>query len=146
MAARLHLQRRRQRRVRRREARGCPRLQGPDASLGLRSNQPQEEKTLSSVSIEAPKINDQADKGNGYSPLQARRAWGRLAEDNVDAKMQKLGLLAPYGDVDRILETVVNNLEVTNELDIQPEVRCRVLMTSTLESFTIGHTIVVSRG
>jgi hypothetical protein len=60
--------------------------------------------------------------------------------------MQALGLLAPSGDVDRILETVVNNLEVTNELDIQPDVRCRVLMTSTLESFTLGHTIVVSRG
>jgi hypothetical protein len=48
--------------------------------------------------------------------------------------------------VDKVLETVVNNLEVTNELDIQPEVRCRVLMTSTLESFTMGHTIVLSRG
>ncbi len=57
-----------------------------------------------------------------------------------------MGLMAPYGDVDKMLETVVNNLEVTNDLDIQPEVRCRVLMTSTLESFTIGHTIVLSRG
>ncbi len=45
-----------------------------------------------------------------------------------------------------MLETVVNNLEVTNNLDLQPEVRCRVLMTSTLESFTMGHTIVLSRG
>jgi hypothetical protein len=54
--------------------------------------------------------------------------------------------MAPYGEVDKVLETVVNNLEVTNNLDIQPEVRCRVLMTSTLESFTIGHTIVLSRG
>src|SRR6202030_4225284 len=45
-----------------------------------------------------------------------------------------------------VLETVVNNLEVTNNLDIEPEVRCRVLMTSSLESFTMGHTIVVSRG
>jgi hypothetical protein len=40
----------------------------------------------------------------------------------------------------------VNNLEVTNNLDLQPEIRCRVLLTSTLESFTIGHTIVFSRG
>jgi hypothetical protein len=113
---------------------------------GYDLNQSKEEQALSSVSIEAPKINDQSQKGNGYSPLQARRAWGRLAEDNVTAKMQALGLLAPYGDVDRILETVVNNLEVTNELDIQPAVRCRVLMISTLESFTLGHTIIVSRG
>src|SRR5262249_27653534 len=29
---------------------------------------------------------------------------------------------------------------------IQPEVRARVLLTSPLESFTIGHTIVLSRG
>jgi hypothetical protein len=113
---------------------------------GYNLNTPPEERTLSSISIEAPKINDQAEKGNGYSPLQARRAWGRLAEDNVAGKMQSLGLLAPEGDVDRVLDTVVNNLEVTNDLDIQPEVRCRVLMTSTLESFTIGHTIIVSRG
>ena len=113
---------------------------------GYDLNQSKDEQALSSISIESPKINDQSQKGNGYSPLQARRAWGRLAEDNVTARMQALGLLAPYGDVDRILETVVNNLEVTNELNIQPDVRCRVLMTSTLESFTLGHTIVVSRG
>ena len=113
---------------------------------GYDLNQAKDEQALSSVSIEAPKVNDQSQKGNGYSPLQARRAWGRQAEDNVTGKMQTLGLLAPYGDVDRILETVVNNLEVTNELDIQPDIRCRVLMTSTLESFTLGHTIVVSRG
>ena len=46
----------------------------------------------------------------------------------------------------KVLETVVNNLEVTNNLDIEPDMRCRVLMTSTLESFVIGHTIVLSRG
>jgi len=45
-----------------------------------------------------------------------------------------------------VLDTVVNNLEVTNSIDVDPEVRCRVLTTSTLESFTIGHTIVLSRG
>jgi hypothetical protein len=54
--------------------------------------------------------------------------------------------MAPHGDVDKVLETVVNNLEVSNNLDIEPEVRCRVLMISTLESFTVGHTIVLSRG
>ena len=55
-------------------------------------------------------------------------------------------VLAPQGEVDKVLETVVNNLEVSNGLDIQPEVRCRILMTSTLESFSMGHTIVLSRG
>src|SRR5205807_5518038 len=57
-----------------------------------------------------------------------------------------IGLVAPEGEVDKVLQTVVNNLMVTNNLDVQPEVRCRVLLTSPLESFTIGHTTVVSRG
>jgi hypothetical protein len=105
-----------------------------------------EQQTLSVVLVEGPQVKDQAETGKGYSPLQAKRAWGRLAEDNVAAKMERMGLMAPYGDVDKLLETVVNNLEVTNDLIIQPEVRCRVLMTSTLESFTMGHTIVLSRG
>jgi hypothetical protein len=113
---------------------------------GYDLNHAQEEQALSNVLVEGPKIKDQAGAGIGYSPLQAKRAWGRLAEDNVAAKMQRMGLMAPYGDVDKVLETVVNNLGVTNDLDIQPEVRCRVLMTSTLESFTMGHTIVLSRG
>ncbi len=60
--------------------------------------------------------------------------------------MQRVGLLAPPGDVDKLLETVVNNLEVTNNIDIEPEVHARVLLTGTLESFSIGHTIVISRG
>jgi Peptidase family M48 len=60
--------------------------------------------------------------------------------------LQRIGLMAPKGEVDKVLETVVNNLEVTNNLDIDPEVHCRVLMTTTLESFTLGHTIVLSRG
>ena len=50
------------------------------------------------------------------------------------------------GEVDKVLSTVVNNLIVTNNIDLQSDVRCRVLLTSPLESFTIGHTIVVSRG
>ena len=106
-----------------------------------------EEQELSKVLVETPgPVKDQTEIGNDYSPLQAKRAWGRQAEDNVATKMEQLGLMAPYGDVDKVLETVVNNLEVTNNLDIQPVVRCRVLMTSTLESFTMGHTIVLSRG
>jgi hypothetical protein len=106
-----------------------------------------EEQELSKVMVETAKpVKDQSEIANDYSPLEEKRAWGRQAEDNITAKMEHLGLMAPAGDVDKVLDTVVNNLEVTNNLEIEPEVRCRVLMTSTLESFTIGHTIVVSRG
>jgi hypothetical protein len=105
----------------------------------------QEEQELSKVLVETT-VKDQTDAGNDYSPLQAERSWSRLAENNVAVSLERIGLMAPHGEVDKVLETVVNNLEVTNNLDIEPEVRCRVLMTSTLESFTMGHTIVVSRG
>lgn len=113
---------------------------------GYDLKQQRDAETMSMVLVENPQVKDQAEVGRGYSPVQAKRAWNRQAEDNVAAKMQRSGLMAPYGDVDKLLETVVNNLEVTNNLDVQPEVRCRVLMTSTLESFTMGHTIVLSRG
>jgi hypothetical protein len=106
-----------------------------------------EEQELNKVLVEAPTpVKDESEAVNDYSPLQAQRTWARQAENNVVDSMERLGLMAPSGDVDKVLETVVNNLEVSNDLDIQPEVRCRVLMISTLESFTIGHTIVLSRG
>ncbi len=106
-----------------------------------------EEEELSKVLIESSTpVKDQTVTANDLSPLQAQRSWDQQAEDNVIDRMERLGLLAPQGEVDKVLETVVNNLEVTNNLNIEPEIRCRVLMTSTLESFTIGHTIVLSRG
>ena len=106
-----------------------------------------QEQELSRILVEAPTaIKDQTATANDLSPLQAQRMWDRQAEDNVLDRMEELGIMSPSGGVDKVLETVVNNLEVTNNLDIEPEVRCRVLMTSTLESFTLGHTIVLSRG
>jgi hypothetical protein len=66
-------------------------------------------------------------------------------EDNVVERLQVTGLMAPDGEVDRILETVVNNLMVTNDLDLAG-VRCRVLLTTPLESFVMGRTIVINRG
>jgi hypothetical protein len=106
-----------------------------------------EEQELSKVLVEAPTpIRDLTDTAKDYSPLQAEHAWERQAETNVTDHLERQGLLAPHGEVDKVLETVVKNLELTNSLDIQPEVRCRVLLTSMLESFTIGHTIVLSRG
>jgi len=106
-----------------------------------------EEQELSKLLVETPTpIKDLTETANDYSPIQAQRSWERQAEENITDRLERRGLLAPHGVVDKVLETVVNNLEVTNGLDIQPEVRCRVLMTSTLESFTIGRTIVLSRG
>jgi Peptidase family M48 len=106
-----------------------------------------EEQELSKVLVEAAvPIRDQSESTQDYSPFQSERSWGRQAEDNVIDRLERQGLLAPRGEVDKVLETVVGNLELTNNLELQPEVRCRVMMTSTLEAFSIGHTIVVSRG
>jgi hypothetical protein len=96
--------------------------------------------------IQIDTVRDQTDAAKEAGPVEAQRMWERSAEDNALDHLQKVGLLAPSGDVDKILQTVVNNLIITNNLQIIPDVRCRVLLTSPLESFTIGHTIVVSRG
>jgi len=104
-----------------------------------------QEQELSKILVEGT-AKDETATSNDLSPIQAQRSWDRQAEDNVIDRLQRLGLIAPKGEVDKILETVVNNLEVTNNLDIEPDVRCRVMTTSTLESYTIGHTIVLSRG
>jgi len=102
---------------------------------------------FSELTIESPSAIDQsAAAEQDRSPIEAEREWQHQAEINVIDRLQRTGLLAPPGEVDKVLETVVNNLEVTNNLDIEPEVHCRVLLTGTLESFSIGHTIVLSRG
>ncbi len=104
-----------------------------------------EEQELSKILVETP-VQDDTKTANDLSPVQAQRTWDRQAEDNVIDRLQRIGLIAPKGEVDKVMDTVINNLEVTNNLDIEPDVRCRVMMTSTLESFTVGHTIVLSRG
>jgi hypothetical protein len=86
---------------------------------------------------------EQSNTRQDYSPIEAEREWQQRAEVNVINRLQSIGLLAPPGEVDKVLETVVNNLEVTNNLDV--DVHCRVMLTGTLESFSIGHTIVMSR-
>ena len=96
--------------------------------------------------IQIDAVQDQTDSAKEAGPVEAQRMWERTAEDNALDHLQKVGLLAPPGDIDKILQTVVNNLIVTNNLEIIPDVRCRVLLTSPLESFTVGHTIVISRG
>jgi len=103
------------------------------------------EQELSKILVESP-VNDDTKTANDLSPIQAQRSWDHQAEDNITDRLERIGLMSPKGEVDKVLETVINNLEVTNNIDVDPEVRCRVLMTSTLESFTLGHTIVLSRG
>jgi hypothetical protein len=104
-----------------------------------------QEQELSKILVETP-VQDDTKTANDLTPVQAQRSWDRQAEDNVIDRLERIGLIAPKGEVDKVLETVVNNLEVTNNIDVDPDVRCRVMTTTTLESYTVGHTIVLSRG
>src|SRR6266481_6370111 len=104
-----------------------------------------QEQELSKILVETP-VQDDTKTANDLTPVQAQRSWDRQAEDNVIDRLERIGLIAPKGEVDKVLETVVNNLEVTNNIDIEPDVRCRVMTTTTLESYTVGHTVVLSRG
>ena len=79
------------------------------------------------------------------SPANTLGETTYTSEDNLVERLQVAGLMAPDGEVDRVLQTVVNNLLLTNNLYL-PAVRCRVLLTTPLESFVVGRTIILSRG
>ena len=96
--------------------------------------------------IRVDSVTDESPTAQDASPLQAERQWQQQAEDNVLERLTRAGLLAPEGDVDHVLQTVVNNLLVTNNIDLPRPVRTRVLLTAPLETFSVGNTIVISRG
>ena len=91
-------------------------------------------------------VKDVSPVSQDLSPLEAQRAWQQQAEDNVVDRLQKAALLAPPGDVDKVLQTVINNIEITNNIDLPRPVRARVMLTTPLETFSVGNTIVISRG
>jgi DNA-binding MltR family transcriptional regulator len=97
------------------------------------------------TSIQISAVSDTTDQSQLTSVASVRR-WEQEAEQNVVERLEKAGLLAPAGDVEKVLDTVLNNLQATNDVALERPVRARVLLTSPLESFTIGHTLVLSRG
>jgi hypothetical protein len=96
--------------------------------------------------IRVDSVKDTSPDAQDASPLAAEREWQQQAEDNVIERLERAGLLAPEGDVDKVLQTVVNNLLITNNVELPRPVRTRVLTTSPLETFSVGNTIIVSRG
>jgi hypothetical protein len=115
------------------------RLWGYDLQKGTKNGEFTEVLVDSTVKDESPARQD-------ASPLQAQWQWQQQAGDNVIERLQNAGLLAPEGEVDVVLETVVNNLLTTNNIELPGPVRARVMLTLPLETFSAGNTIVVSRG
>jgi hypothetical protein len=99
---------------------------------------------LTSILIEADSAVTDVEVSKDASPLESQRSWEHQAEANLLARLEKGGLLAPRGAVEEVLNTVVNNLIASSNLNL--DANCRVLLTTPLESFSIGHTIVISRG
>jgi hypothetical protein len=111
---------------------------------GLTSLNRQEE--LGRLLVETQgQVKDEAEQ-HDRSPLEQQRGWRSLSERNVMEVLERAGLVAPEGNVEKVLNTIVNNLMVTNNFDSGIEIRCRVLMTSDFEMFSMQNTIVLSRG
>jgi hypothetical protein len=96
--------------------------------------------------IRVDSVKDESPTAQDPSPLQAAREWQQQAEDNVVERLERAGLLAPQGELDKVLQTVVTNIEITNNIETMRPIRCRVLLTAPLETFSLGNTIVISRG
>ena len=102
--------------------------------------------SLTTIRIDEPNVADTTEGAAQLSPVLSQRRWEQEAEANVLERLEAIGLLAPAGEADKVLETVLNNLVVTNKLNLERPLHSRILLTSPLESFTVGHTIVLSRG
>jgi hypothetical protein len=99
---------------------------------------------LTEILIEAENPVQDHSGSKDISPMESQRSWRKQAEQNVIQRLERAGLLAAKGEVDEVLDTVINNLLVTN--NIPREVHGRVLLTTPLETFSIGESIVISRG
>jgi|HubBroStandDraft_6_1064221.scaffolds.fasta_scaffold40021_1 hypothetical protein len=111
---------------------------------GLTSRNRQEELGRLLVETEG-QVKDESGKQD-RSPLDQQRGWRELSGNNVMDILQRVGLVAPEGNVEKVLNTIVNNIMVTNGFDPGIEIKCRVLMTSDFELFSMQNTIVMSRG
>jgi hypothetical protein len=97
---------------------------------------------------ESVHVEDAVDSSDSQDvgPLQARRQWASQAEKNVLDRLTQAGLLANPSDFDHVLETITNNLIIGNKLDLPAPIHSRVMLTTSLESLSVGNTIIVSKG
>jgi len=91
-------------------------------------------------------VKDESDVAADNSPLQSYRMWEEEASQNVIDRMMRAGLISPPGEVDQVLETVISNLLVSANINLDYKVKARILLTTPLESVALNHTILLSRG
>jgi hypothetical protein len=101
------------------------------------------------VSVKVEDAEDKSDDSQDMSPLQASREWVTQAENNVIDRLVEAGLVAPLtpnGFETTVLEQIVTNLAVPNNLALSSPIHCRILLTNTIETTTVGNTILLSKG
>jgi hypothetical protein len=81
-----------------------------------------------------------------HSLLVLHRNSERKSAENVIERLQRVGLIAPRGETEQVLETVLDNLIFSANLRLDFRVEVRILLTAPLESATVNHTILLSRG
>jgi hypothetical protein len=101
---------------------------------------------FSQISVESSDVQDEVDHSKDSSPIEQQRQFVDQGEERAVARLEHAGLISPVGEVEKTLNTVINNIEVANKLDVQPEIRCRILLASTLQISSMGHVILISRG
>jgi hypothetical protein len=102
-----------------------------------------------SVSVKVEDAEDKSDDSQDVSPLQASREWVLQAENNVIDRLEQAGLVAPLtpnGFEQTVLDQIVTNLVVPNNIQLSLPVHCRILLTDTVETTTVGNTILLSKG
>jgi hypothetical protein len=105
------------------------------------------DQAFANLTVDVPQgVKDDTTAAAENSPLQQDRMWQDQASSNVIDRLMRAGLVSPTGEVDQVLDTVLNNLMVTNNLSIDPGVHARILLTTPLESVAVHHTILLSRG
>lgn len=123
-----------------------PRFKAQTHLWGYRLTTTGREAELSRLLVESSTAIKEEAQQHDRSPLEAQRQWRHEAENNVVDLLERNGLIAPLGDVDKVLNTIIKNIEITNNIDEQIDLHCRVLLTSNLEMFSVGNTVVLSRG
>jgi hypothetical protein len=101
------------------------------------------------VSVKVDDAVDKSEDAGDVGPLQASRMWITQAENNVIDRLVEAGLVAPLdqnGYEQKVLDQIVINLVVPNNLAFTDQIHTRVMLTDTVETTTVGNTILVSKG
>jgi len=105
------------------------------------------DQAFANMTVDVPQgVKDETAAASENTPLTEHRLFEEQASTNIIDRLQRAGLVSPEGEVDQVLDTVLNNLMVTNNINIDPPIHARILLTTPLESVSVNHTVLISRG